>query len=741
MNATVSRVENPEGAMSDQVRSRIPGSFRLRALAVAVFALCIGLPLAQGQNDVLTQHNDNGRTGLNASEVLLTPSNVTVSQFGKLFTQSVDGIIVGQPLYASNVLMPDGSTHNVVYVATQHNTVYALDADSNQGSNALPLWSVSLNSGGTSVPISDFGCTGTHYTEIGTMSTPVIDRGKNAMYVVAKTVLNGQHFFMLHALDITTGSELLGGPVVISGSVPSSKGTLTFNPTIQMQRPALLLVNGAVYVGFGSNGCDAYAYHGWLFAYDAGSLQQLSVFATTPNGLKGSIWQGGSGPAGDAAGYVYVDTANGTFDASAGGSDWGDSVLKMGWSGGSFGVVDYFTPYNQQFLSSSDLDLGSGGPLALPDQPGLFPHELVAGGKGGTLYLINRDEPGKYNPTADVDIIQSIPNAVAEEINGVPAYWNSSVYVAGDLDYIKQFGMVNGLLTQQPVSQTTMTFLGAGPASISISANGSSNGIVWAIRHTTPALFAFDASNLATKLYDTTQALNSRDKLVAVARFTTPTITNGKVYIGGANALAVYGLLPVLSAVGGNNQTAIEKSVLPIPLSIQATDAYVSQPLAGLTVTCKDGGVGGTFLPSATLTTDSTGTATVSYKLPTKPRAVTITCATLGFISAVFHETGVTGPPVRMTIVSGNNQTGPPSTPLLLPLVVKVVDVNGFGVAGVTVNFGDNGAGGVFSASTVSTSTAGTASTQYTTPGQTGTVTITASTSGLKSVLLKETVQ
>ncbi len=727
--------------MKDQARSLIPGPLRMRVLALAVLAVCIGLPLAHSQNDVLTQHNDNGRTGLTANEALLAPSNVAVSQFGKLFTQSVDGIIVGQPLMASNVLMPDGSTHNVAYVATQHNTVYAFDADDRRGSNALPLWSVSLNDGGTSVPISDFGCTGTHYTEIGIMGTPVIDPGKSTMYVVAKTVLNGQHFFTLHALDISSGNEVLGGPVVISGSVASNKGALTFNPTIEMQRPALLLVNGAVYIGFGSNGCDAYAYHGWFFAYDAGSLQQLSAFATTPNGLKGAIWQGGSGPAADANGYVYVETANGTFDVDAGGSDWGDSVLKMGWNETSFGVVDYFTPYNQLFLSSNDLDLGSSGPMLLPDQPGLFPHELVTGGKGGTLYLINRDQLGNYNPSADDDIIQSIPSAVVEEINGVAAYWNSKVYIAGNLDHIKQFGLVNGLLTQQPVSQTTMTFNGAGPASISISSNGNSNGIVWAIRHTNPALFAFDATNLATKLYDSTQALSLRDKLVAVARFTTPTIANGKVYIGGTTALAVYGKLPVLSVIGGNNQTAIEKSVLPIPLSIRAADSYFSQPFAGLPVTCKDGGVGGTFLPSATLTTDATGTATVSYKLPTKPRAVTITCASLGFISAVFHETGVTGPPVRMTIVSGNNQTGPTNTPLPLPLVVKVVDVNGIGVAGVTVNFSDNGAGGAFSASAVATSATGTAGTQYTTPGQAKIVTITGSTSGVKSVNLKETVQ
>ncbi len=703
--------------------------------------VCLGFSAASGQNDVLTQHNDNLRTGANVNETILSPANVKVSQFGKLFTQPVDGIIVGQPLYVSNLLMPDGTTHSVVYVATQHNTVYAFDADSNRVNTPPPLWSVSLDDGGTSVPITDYGCTGTHYAEIGIMGTPVIDPGRTTLYVVAKTVMNGQHFFTLHALDLRTGNEVLGGPANISGSVPSSTGSIAFDPTIHMQRPALLLANGVLYIGFGSNGCDAYSYHGWLFAYDATTLQQVGVFMATPNGARGSIWQGGSGPVADADGYVYVATANGTFDAASGGLDFGDSILKLGWASGTFALADYFTPYNQQYLASNDLDLGSGGPVALPDQPGLYPHELVAGGKEGTLYLINRGNLGGFNPTGDVEIIQSIPKAVYEEMNGVPAYWNSSVYVAGDLDYIKQFGMVNGLLTQQPLSQSTMTFNGVGPASISVSANGTDHGIVWAIRHPTPALFAFDATNLANKLYDSTQALSSRDKLIPIARFVIPTISNGKLYIGGTTALAAYGLLPILSPVGGNNQTAIEKSTLPVPLSLHAADAYASQPIAGVTVTCKDGGVGGVFTPSATLITDASGNASLTYTLPSKPRDVTITCASLGFISAVFKEHGVTGPPAKMNIVSGNNQTGAPSTQLAYPLVVKVSDVNGYGVSGITVTFTDNGAGGSFSATSVVTDIYGKASTQYTTPANTGTVTINASIPQGLAVKFSESVQ
>ena len=704
---------------------------------VVFFVVCLGFSLAWGQNDVLTQHNDNARSGLNSNETRLTPANVRVSKFGKLFTQSVDGIIVGQPLYASNVLMNDGQVYNVVYVATQHNTVYAFDADSK---NVSPLWSVSLNGGGSSDPIADYGCTATHYTEIGIMGTPVIDPGKTTLYVVAKTLNNAVRNFSLHALDITTGRERLGGPVMITGTAQSSNGSGTFNPIIHMQRPALLLQNGVVYIAFGGNGCDVYAYKGWLFAYNSQTLQQESAFLVTPNGHRGSIWQGGSGPAADSDGYIYVTTANGDYDGPAGANDFSDSVLKMGWNGNAFGMLDFFTPYNETQLDQDDLDLGSSGPLVLPDQPGLYPHALVAGGKQGTLYLINRDDVGQFSADSD-SVIQSVPGAVASELNGVPSYWNNSVYLAGDGDYIKQFSLVNGLLTQQPVSQTTVFFGGAGPASTSITANGNSSGILWAIRHTTAALFAFDPTNLANKFYDSTQALSGRDKMIPVARFVTPTISNGKVYIGGTAALEVYGLLPSLSVATGNNQTGMEKTVLPVALNVVATDAYVSGPLSGVVVTCKDGGVGGVFTPGAIQTTDTTGKITFSYQLPSKPRAVTITCASPGYISALFGETSAVGPPARMRIVSGNYQTAAPNTALAAPLVVKVADANGFGVPGVTVNFTDNGAGGTFVATSVITSSLGTAPAQYTTGPNTGTVTITASTAGLTALNLKVTVQ
>jgi hypothetical protein len=730
----------------DRKVSHMPRPQPVTTLAV-IFFLCLGFSMARGQNNVLTQHNDNTRSGLNANETLLTPANVNVNSFGKLFAQSVDGIIVGQPLYASGVLMNDGHVHNVVYVATQNNTVYAFDADSTQGHNASPLWSVSLNDGGTPDPIADWGCTGlNYYTEIGIMGTPVIDPGKTTLYVVAKTITgtgtNAVRNFSLHALDITTGNDLLGGPVIITGTAQSSNGSGTFNPIFQMQRPALLLQNGVVYIGFGGNGCDEYAYNGWLFAYNSQTLQQKAAFLVTPDGNRGSIWQGGSGPAADENGYIYVATANGTYDGPVGGNDFGDSVLKMGWNQDDFGVLDFFTPYNQKQLAQTDLDLGSAGPLILPDQPGLYPHELIAGGKQGTLYLVNRDNAGQFNATTD-NVIQEIPRAVVSELTGVPSYWNNSVYVAGELDYIKQFSLLNGLLTPQPVSQTPIFFASLGPASTSISANGNSNGILWVVRHGNPALFAFDPTNLANEFYDSTQALKLRDKLGLVARFVTPTISNGKVYVGGTAALQVYGLLPSLKVATGNNQAGVEKSILPVPLSVVATtsSAYGSAPLAGIPVTCKDGGVGGVFTPSQPQTTNATGAVTFTYQLPSKPQAVTITCSSTGYIGTSFAETSTVGAPTRMLISSGNNQTAAPNTPLAAPLVVTVVDAHGYGVPGVSVSFTDNGAGGTFVATPVITGSTGTAAVQYTTGPNAGKVIITASTTGVKALKLGVTVQ
>src|SRR5271156_5451346 len=533
----------PTENLSRRVGIRMPRPQRITTVSVIFFtllALCISAlpPLrAYGQASVLTHHNDVGRTGQNLNEIILNTTNVNAATFGKLFVQKVDGSIVGQPLYVPGVQLPNGTTHNVVYVATQHDSVFAFDADNNLGANANPLWTVNYPK---SVPddAANYGCGGVSYIEGGLMGRPVIDPTTNTLYAVAETLVTGQYYFTLHALDITSGAEKFGGPVTISATVQTGAGIINFTAAYQMQRPALLLLNGAVYIGFGSNGGDAYSYHGWLLAYSASTLQQLGVFITTPQGMKGSLWGSGGGPAADDEGFIYVSTANGTFDYSAGGSDFGDSLLKLSTVQNGFTVQDYFTPYNQLILDDSDVDLGSGGLMVLPDQSGAYPHELVGGGKQGTLYLVDRDAMGEYNEAEDM-VVQEFPE-ITPSIKTVPAYWNGNVYLAGQKDYIKMFPLSAGSLPSQPAQQTSILFNDRGP-SISISANGTTNGILWAMLHGTPVLYAFDATNLSSELYDTTQAAKLRDRILSTSRFVVPTVVNGKVYVGGLNELYVFG--------------------------------------------------------------------------------------------------------------------------------------------------------------------------------------------------------
>jgi hypothetical protein len=709
-------------------------------------ALCLGMCVvlaaaAIGQVQVLTEHNDGFRDGANTNETVLTPANVNFSTFGKLFTLGVDGYIVGQPLYLPGVQFPDGTTHNVVYVATQHDSVFAFDADQ----NLPPLWTTSYidpADGITSVPISAFGCPGTNFTEVGIMSTPVIDSVKGTIYVVAKTEENGAFVFRLHGLSLTTGQDVIT-PMMISASATTNKGTLQFNPAIEMQRPALLLSNGTIYVGFGSNGCDSYAFHGWLLAYDESTFDPVGTFLTTPNGTDGAIWQAGGGAAVDTDGTIFLATGNGTFDVSSGGLDYGDSMLHLSpssISSSGLTVLDYFTPYNQLTLEKSDLDLGSGGVTLLPPQSGPHKNEMVGGGKEGTLYLVDRAGMGGYNPTADTQIVQSIIGASTGELDNVPAYWNGFVYIGGEDDYVKAFSLNSGLLSTQPVSQTPNIFNIGGSGSVSVTSNRTmGNGILWAMLHSGNAstLFAFNATNLTTELYDSKQAKLSRDALGGVAHFTTPTIADGRVYIGGTTALTVYGLLPILSPAAGNNQSVYAGTTLSF--QADANDAYMGSPLPNISVTCKDGGVGGTF-SSATVVTNAEGQASVSYTLPHKGKSITITCTNPVMTSAIFSETGVNGPATRAVTASGNFQTGPVSTQLPTALVVQVLDQYGYGVPGAAVTWSDGGAGGVFSSPSSTTDSLGKASTFYTTPGTTGTYTLTATTPGIAPAKFRVTV-
>src|ERR1700674_2068670 len=340
---------------------------------------------AFGQTDVLTHRNDNMRTGQNTSESVLTPSSVNSTAFGKLLSLPTDGYVYAQPLYKSNVLIPAKGLRNVLFVATEHDSVYAFDAN---GVTTTPLWHVSFinpSVGITTVPSDDVFINDI-VPEIGITGTPVIDPQGGTLYVVAKTKENGTYVQRLHALDITTGAEKFGGPAVIQASVPgtgngSSGGTLPFDPLIENQRAGLLLVNGVVYIAFASHG-DIGTYHGWVFGYNAATLQQVAVFNDTPNRLQGGIWQGGNGPAADSSGNVFVISGNGTFDADEEGVDFGDSFLKL--NAGGLALVDFFTPFNQASLNANDVDLGSSGPLLLPDQTGTaHPHLVLGAGKDG----------------------------------------------------------------------------------------------------------------------------------------------------------------------------------------------------------------------------------------------------------------------------------------------------------------------------------------------------------------------
>ncbi len=523
------------------------------AVLIALFASS-ALAGLQGQVSVLTQHNDNGRTGQNLNETILTPANVNVSGFGKLFSQPLDGLVYAQPLYVPNVSIPGKGVHNVIYVATEHESVYAFDADNATGSNASPLWQVSFAdpaNGITSVSSADVSCSDL-VPEIGITGTPVIDPATGTMYLTAKTNENGKFAQRLHALDITTGAEKFGGPVLIKARVKGSgdgsvNGFISFSALREGQRAGLLLQNGQVYVGWASH-CDIGPYHGWIISFNASTLQPVAVWNSTPDGGLGGFWSAGAGLAGDSSSNTFVVTGNGTFDVNKHGRDYGDSIIKLPpATSRNFRVGDFFTPYDEQALNDADADVGAGGVLLLPDQTGPHPHLLVEAGKQGTIYLIDRDKMGKFNPLNNNQIVQHLDSVVGG-LWSVPAWWNNTVYFGGAGDFLKAFSFdpVAGLLSGNPVAQsgTFYNFPGTTP---SISANGNSNAIVWTLQTDnygsgSAILHAYDATNIATELYNTGQNF-SRDNPGGSVKFTVPTIVNGKVYVPAVKRLTVYGLL------------------------------------------------------------------------------------------------------------------------------------------------------------------------------------------------------
>jgi hypothetical protein len=505
----------------------------------AALVIALAAP-AVAQVGVVTWHNDVARTGQNLAETILTPSNVNSTTFGKKCSYGVDGQVYAQPLYVPGLSIA-GGIHNVIYVATEHDSVYAFDADC--GSTSA-LWHASfLGTGSTTMPCTKKGQPQCDMTilapERGITATPVIDTSKNTIFVGAQTVENGVYKQKLHALDIRTGAEQSGSPVVITATAPTNPAT-TLNSQEILQRSALLLLNGVVYVAMASNDST----NGWLIGYNESTLAQQGVFCVTPNGTEGAIWMGGGGPAVDAAGDIYFSTGNGTFDANTGGSDYSMSEIKLAVAGSSLNVLDYFTPSNEAHLSSRDLDLSSGGVVLLPDQPGSFPHEAVQAFKTGEIFLLNRDNLGKVGST---NAIQDI-NFNKSGYWSTAAYWNGNVYLIGVSGPITQWTLSNGELPAAPThsGSTSYSYPGATP---SISANGTSNAIVWAIETAgqvqggaAAVLHAYDATNVATELYNSNQA-GTRDVPGAAVKFSVPTIANGRVYIGTQTDVDIYGLL------------------------------------------------------------------------------------------------------------------------------------------------------------------------------------------------------
>jgi hypothetical protein len=531
-------------------------------------------------------HNDLARTGQNLSETQLTPADVNSTSFGRLFSVPVDGQVYAQPLYMSGLTIPGQGVHNVVFVATQHDSVYAFDADTNIGPEVNPLWHDSFinpPTGVTTVLSADVNCYDIA-PEIGITATPVIDPASNTLYVVAMTKeISGDtttYVHRLHALDVATGAEKFGGPVVIQASATGTGdgGTVdVFNPHDFKERPALLLSGGVVYTAWSSH-CDESAYHGWLIGYDAHTLQQVSVFNVTPNGQLGSIWASGAGPAVDAQGDIYFTTANGTFDANSGGSDYGNTFLRLQANGaGGMSVVQYFTPFNQAMLNAQDLDLGSGGVLLLPDAVGstAHPHLLTSAGKQGEIYLVDRDTMGGFNNGSD-QVVQEL--ASSPEF-GMAAYFNGDLYYGGDGDSLKAFSVANAGLSTAPASQSSTVF-GFPGTTPSVSANGTMNAIVWAIENGSggAVLHAYDAGNLADELYNSGEA-GTRDQLDAAVKFTVPTIADGHVFVGTNAMLTVFGMFSNhLTATGADAGGGPEVKVFAGPARSLKFEFYAYDP-------------------------------------------------------------------------------------------------------------------------------------------------------------------
>jgi hypothetical protein len=615
-----------------------------------------------GQAKVLTWHNDNARTGQNLQETILTQANVNSSTFGRLFTLTVDGKVDAQPLYVPGLTLPNMGTHNVLYVATEHDSLYAFDAD-----NGAQLLHASLLETGETTS-DDHGCSQVT-PEIGITATPAIDLQmgpQGTIFLVAMTKdSTGNYHHRLHALGLTTLTELPNWPIEVQASYPGSGAENTFNPTVHKERPGLLIANGVVYTTWGSH-CDAGAYAGWVISYDE-NTQAKQVLNLIPNGGDGGIWSAGAGPAADANGNLYLLTGNGTFDTTLTGAgfpahgDYGNSFVKIATAGG-LSVKDYFTMTNSVSESNSDTDLGSGGLMLLPPLTNAQgqPVSLVVGaGKDTNLWVVNKSNLGKFNPNMD-EIYQPMLGALPGGVWSSPAWFNGSLYYGSVGSNLKAFAFSNGLFGTTPASQSANAF-GYPGTTPSISANGTANGIVWAAENTSTAvLHAYKANDLSQELYNSNQAASGRDHFGSGNKYIVPTIANGKVYVGTTNGVGVFGLLsdatsPVLTigkthtGVLSQGQTNAQKNIYVMNTGLAATD--------GTTITVSE------MAPAGLSVVSMSGT---------EWNCSTATCTRSGILNA-----GVSYPPITVTVSVASNAPA---------LVTNQASVSGGGSATATAS-------------------------------------------------------
>lgn len=591
----------------------------IRMLRMCLLALIVSVVSAAAQTstavNVPTWRYNNEHSGANTHETLLTTANVNTNSFGKLFSVAVNGYVYAQPLYVSGITMADGLVHNVIYVATEHDSVYAFDADTNGGTNGQPLWQASMldtahgaAAGATTVPSTDLG---THdiVPEVGITSTPVYDLSSQTLYVVAKSKENGIYIQRIHALNMLTGAERSNSPsqpisaTVMGSGNGSSGGQLPFSAMWQMNRVALSLFQGYLYIAFGSHG-DNGPWHGWVMAYDATTLQQTGVICLSPNGFGNGIWGAGAALPIDtvsSSGRLFLSAGNGSYTSYpplSSNVDYANSIVRLDLGNGSLTPGSAFTPFNQAGLTSGDVDQGSGGNLILPDQPGAHPHEMLQVGKEGRILLLDRDNLGGYAPggTSNTNIVQDIPKQTGG-LWSTPAYWNGHVYMWGNGDVLKRFDLTNGLLSTTPMDAGTVISLFPGATPV-VSADGTQNGIVWAVRtdaynsNGSSILYAFDANNLANPLYES-DANPGRDDAGPATKFAVPVVTNGNVYVGAAYQVDMYGLLngaqqaqaPVITpnggAFAGPQQVTITSST-PNASIFYTTDGTIPTPAATL---------------------------------------------------------------------------------------------------------------------------------------------------------------